>query len=119
MRSTLLGCENCRHGNVKLQQADLDNNLANGHNKTRSDALRGPFRTILGRFWKMSKNVKNRHFDFQKTDLGKTFLWSPEAEIKTVDSSKYLLKNSLPDFPVVLENPLEVIFKVGFSVLAW
>ena len=57
--------------------------------------------------------------NFQKTDFGKTFLKSPEAENKTVDSSKYLLKKSLPDFLDVVENPLEGEFEVGFQHLAW
>ena len=119
MRSTLLGGEKCRHRNLKLQQADLDDNLADRHSKTRSDALRGPFGTIPHRFWKMSKNVKNRHFEFQKTDSGEGPRWSPGAETKTGDSSRYFLKDFLPDFLDVLENLLEINYKGRCWKVAW
>ena len=65
---------------------------------------------IPGGFWtfgKILKNVKNRHFEFQKTNLGKTFRWSPGAETKTGDSSRYFLKTFLSVFLDVLKNLLE------------
>ena len=58
-------------------------------------------------------------YEIQKTDSEEGREWSPEPEIKTGDSSTYLLKNFLPDFRVVVKNPLEAEFEVGFSVLAW
>ena len=50
VRSTLLGVIIFDDRNLKQKQADLDDNLANRHSKTRSDALRGPFGTIPRRF---------------------------------------------------------------------
>ena len=58
-------------------------------------------------------------YEIQKTDSGEGREWSPEAEIKTGNSSEDMLKTFLPDFLDVVENPLEAEFKVGFSVLAW
>ena len=53
-------------------------------------------------------------YEIQKTDSEEGREWSPEAEIKTGDSSEDMLKRFLPDFRVVVKNPLEVEFKGGF-----
>ena len=53
-------------------------------------------------------------YEIQKTDSREGREWSPEAEIKTGDSSEDMLKHTLPDFRVVVKNPLEPEFEVGF-----
>ena len=53
-------------------------------------------------------------YEIQKTDSEEGRQWSPEAEIKTGDSSEDMLKPTLPDFRVVVKNPLGLEFEVGF-----
>ena len=73
---------------------------------------------VLGRsladFGQSRKMWKIDIYEIQKTYSGEGREWSPEAEIKTGDSSEDMLKHFLPDFRVVVKNLQETEFEVGF-----
>ena len=78
---------------------------------------------VPGGFWTFSKKCqklsKKSHLENQKTNLRKTFLCTPEAETKTVDSSRYFLKKFLSDFLDVLKTYLISNCEGRHLHLAW
>ena len=105
------GMKNFKYQDLITKEMDLDDNLCNRHCKGHPNARWDPSWTIPCRFRKIRKNIKNQHFQFQKTDSDWGWRWPLEAETKTGDSSRYLLTHFLPDFLDVLKNLLGIKVK--------